>query len=276
MSRNESLENIDIDELMSIRKKFDHFVYTPLDEALEELKKRREDKTLEQKILQALGGSLPDPLKDSPKALLFRQLATPNYEIRRLINIIEAGDSNLEPCFWEYYGDKFTSNNKCKHSLGKMMFYKGRGKKGGEIIDRLTVIDFNKSNGNKISEVETLWGQSLIDFHHELFKETFIFKKEYFFDATEWFQKNGGTANNYYEKFLFLFLSHGILFENFLPDEEADLIRDTVLPAFMRIHQQFNLKPLIVALEPTNIESSDFWNCHPHTSLKLVNNRMTL
>jgi len=118
----------DIPKILADRELFEKTVYTPLPEALEELKKRRIDKSLEKQVLEILNNNIPEPLKDSPKAVIFRQLITPNYEVRRFVSIID-GLGGIGPLFWEYHDDKFTSNNEWKHSLGKMKFYNGKGKK---------------------------------------------------------------------------------------------------------------------------------------------------
>lgn len=252
------------DELFTNRKLFEKVVYTPANKCMGELTRRRKDTVLEAKVNELLNNDLPAPFLESPQGVSFRQLATSNYEMRRFFSIIDAIDG-LSPLFWEYYEDKFTSNNEWKRSLGKLFFYNGRGKKGGAKIDAVRIIDFNEFNGKKISEVKTLWGESLIEFHHELFANRFKPVHEYYFDASVWFSRHGNNASNYYESFLTLFLRNGVLFENFLlsHEEEGPFIRDVFLPAFLNVWKHTGQKPLIAALEPTDIEGETFWVCHP-------------
>lgn len=263
-------EDVDIEKLVSDREAFNEFVYTPLDKAMKELAKRRENKDLERKILMSLDNDLPSPLRNGPRAILFRQIATPNYEIRRFIGITEL--AGLIPLFWEYYADKFVSNNEVKYYLGKINFCKGVGKKGGLKLEHENVIDFNSCNGKRLSDVKTIFGEKLISFHHSLFAETYRkLPKDFFFDASGWLKKNGGTAVDYYKKYLTLFVSNAIEFENFMLDEkEVSFTKELFLPAFCQIIKEFGVKPLIVALEPTDIETSEFWMCHPYSSKKLV------
>lgn len=265
-----------IDELIADREKFTRFVYTPLDEALEEFKKRQNDKELSEVLQKLLPIGAPSPMKNSPKAVMFRQLVTPNYEIRRFLDLIDMVEE-LDPMFLEYAEDKFTDNNEWKYSLGKMSFYFGQGKKGGEKIQRTRVIDFNSYRGKKLSEVKTLWGQSLIDFHHEFFLEAYgeILSEDSFFDGSDWFSRSGGQAIDYYKNFLMLFIRDGILFENFLLDtKEVDFTRNVFLPAFIEATLESGVKPLIVALEPTDIESAEFWMCHPASTVSFVHKKM--
>ncbi|MBY0110460.1 hypothetical protein K2Y00_00415 [Patescibacteria group bacterium] len=266
---------IDIEALVRNREAFDRFVYTPPDEAVEELMRRRKDEALDAKVTAWLGEDIPEPLRRGPHGVAFRQLTTSNYEIRRFFSIIDSIE-HIEPLFFEYLEDKFTSNNEWKHSLGRLFFFAGKGKKGGSRIDSLTIVDFNKANGKKLSEVETLWGQDLVSFHHELFKARYREADTAFFDASEWFKRNGPTPLSYYRSFLMLFVRHGILFENFLIDEkELEFTRDIFLPAFITAMQETGKKPLVVNLEPTEIEGDRFWMCHPREDREFVENKLT-
>ena len=267
-----------IDELVSDREHFSALVYTPLDEALEELKRRRAESGLEKYVDSHLPVGLPDSLKEKPRAVTFRQVVTPNYEVMRFLNIVDMV-GGLDPLFFEYREDKFTDNNLWKYSLGNLGFYSGRSKEGNEKIKKIKVIDFNTYRGKKISEVQTLWGQGLIEFHHELFVRTYSKRigRNSLFDASEWFSQSGGKAIDYYRHFLTLFLRNGILFENFLLDtKEGEFTKNIFLPAFLEVMSGSGHKPLIVALEPTEIESEEFWLCHPTDSISFVNKKLGL
>lgn len=270
---------VDIEYLIGSRAAFNEFVYTPLDQALLELEKRSKDVVLENTVQEILPAGLPEPLKTGHGAIIFRQLATPNYEIKRFINIIDV-ISGIHPIIWEYHSDKFTSNNECKHALGKMHFYGGKGKLGGAKIETLNIIDFNTYNGKKINEVKTLWGQSLVDHHHELLDLEYVnheIKPYHLFDSSDWFSKSGGSAKEYYKNFLTLFVQNGILFENFMLDQkEMAFTRDVFLPAFIEVIRQTGHKPLIVALEPTDIEGDKFWLCYPPNSLGPIKGKIEL
>lgn len=266
--------DFDVVELVSDRQKFNSFVYSSPEQAINELKKRKKNKELAKKILFILHGNIPEPLKEEPKAILFRQLATPNYELRRFVSIADA--LNLKPLFWEYHNDKFVPKNEVKYYLGMMAFARGRGKKGGLIRDYSGVIDFNSSNGKKMSDIKTVWGEDLISFHHSLFSTTYRkMPIDCFFDASDWLNNNGSTAIDYYKAYLTLFISHGILFENVMLDtKELNFTKDIFLPAFIEVEKMTGFKPLIVALEPTDIETDEFWMCHPHQSKKVVDKKL--
>jgi len=264
-----------IEDLISDREKFNAFVYTPISEAVDELEKRQKE-NLKSRMATYLPAGVPEVFDNRNYAVIFRQLATPNHESRRFVSLVDAIDEFI-PMFFEYLDDKFTDNNDWKYYLGKLPFFHGIGKKGGEKITRSNIIDFNISRGKKINEVKTLWGQSLIDFHHNFFDESYKEKNKdvVFFDASEWFSKSGGNAKDYYKNFLALFISHGILFENFMLDhKELKFTKEIFLPAFIQVLNDVGKKPLIVALEPTEVESDLFWFCHPGFTKSFVDSKI--
>jgi len=266
--------NIDIDQLILNRSKFNNFIYTPAKEAVKELERRRKDPKLNDMVDTLIDHDLPSPLVERVRAVLFRQLATPNFETRRFIAMIRP--LRLEPLFWEYYDDKFTNYNEYKHSLGKMRFYSGKGKKGGTKINRINVIDFNRYNGEKISTVLTLWDQSLIEFHHELLSSTYNkFSPETFFESSNWFRNHGESADHYYIPFLSLFIKNAVLFETFLLNEsEIKFTRNVFLPAFIEVWKRTGMKPLIVALEPAPSAENEYWVCYPGSDQKTVEEKI--
>lgn len=254
-------------------EEFNNRIYTDYNEAVKILKERQET-NLNEEAKSFFKNNIPEVFNDTNSAVLFRQVATPSYEIRRFIQIVK--ELKLNPILWEYKEDKFVSVNDYKRSLGKMMFFLGKGKKGGSKIESETIIDFNKFNGKTLSEVETLWGQNLLDFHHELlesFRDGTV--KNNIFDASLWFSSVGGEAKYYYTYFLALFVSQGILFENFMLNEEEEWFTKNVFwPAFIEVEKHFGIKPIIVALEPTSIEGDKFWNCHPPETWEIIKNKL--
>ncbi|MEQ1561115.1 MAG: hypothetical protein ABL899_00165 [Nitrospira sp.] len=255
--------DIDINELVSNRKSFNDLVYTPLDDAIELLKQRQQDSSI------IIPKDVPDFLDIGNNAVLSRHITTPNHENIRFIEMVRK--IGFKPIFWEYNDDFFVSNNKLKHALGKIHIFLNKDDNHGINTRNLTIVDFNDSNGKKMSELKTSWGQSLVDFHHEMLLKKFPDIKESIFDASQWFNNNGGESEKYYKSLLYPFIKHGILFENFLLDnEEMPLTRNVVIPAIKEIFKETGLKPLIVALEPTDIETDKFWLCHPHETEEFI------
>lgn len=264
----------DVSSIVSDRKIFDDTIYTPLEVAWEELLQRRQDVELVKKVEDFLCGDVPEPLKDHPAAVLFRNLVTPNYEVRRFVSLIN-GYGKLRPLAFEYTADKFTSNNELKRMLGKMYFAHSLGRKGGMNLDSINVIDFVASDGKPIKDVKTTWGQSLVDFHHDFLKHCYPEMLLELFDASKWLKGKGKRAIDYYSPFFTLFIVHGILFENMMLDEkELAFAKNVFVPAFLSVWKEFGVKPLIVALEPTDIEGDKFWMCYPSADMSYVQSKM--
>lgn len=262
-----------IEELVSDRKKFNEIVYTPVNEAIIELKERWEDTKLEKEVEKKLNGNIPELYKKGSKMAICRDVYTPNFELHRFISAADALD--LTPVFGEYEQNKFTSNNLSKYYLGKIGFHFGFGKNHGPKIKYKKVIDFNQSNGKPLSLVTTSWGQGLMDFHRELFLLKYPqFTRECFFDISEWLAKNGSNAKKFYDNFLTLFIRHGVLFENFMLEEELNFTKECFLPAFFKVWKDFGKKPLIIALAPTEIEGDLFWFHYPPEILQHVEKKL--
>lgn len=263
-----------IEDLLADHKKFNDFVYTPAHKAITELEFRRKDNQLEEKIGELLNHDVPEFLiHGKPKAVLFRQISTPNNETRRFFSILDSLNE-LEPFLGEHRDDRFTTNNEYKNSWGKVLFNR---KQADERFENIKIINPLRWDGKPLSEIETLWGQKLIEFHHELFEKTYRpVNTSFFHNISPWLAKHGGSAKNYYGPVLSWFLKHGILFENFMigNGKEHSFTKDIFLPAFISVYETTGFKPLIVNLLPTTIEGAHFWLCHPHTSQEYFKEKM--
>lgn len=252
----------DYEKIMSDRDIFSRIIYTPVFEALQLLEKRRKDPVLTAKVEKLLKGNVPELFRNKKCGIMARQLATPNFENRMFISL--AKGNGLQPVFLEYFDDKFTSNNKYKHSLGQLHIQSQVGKDGKECVKNINIIDFNSSNGKKLKEVKTLWGEPLVDFHKKLF-DAYNLKGFSFFEENDWYKKHKEKPIDFYINFFLLVTCFGVLFENFLSakdNTEAQFTKDIVLPALEKVMNLTGVKPLIVSLEPLDSEADNFWYYH--------------
>jgi len=263
-----------IEELLADRRKFDAFVYRDIHEARAELERRQDNRKIDAYLSRQLPVGIPDAMKGKKSVVLFRHIATSNYEICRFVILTEALN-DLQPLILEYTEDKFTNRNEWKYFLGRISFANGVNKKSEEIFECINIINFNESNSKPISSISTLWDQSLVDFHHELFLEEFPHLENNVSDLSEWLHAQGVGAKGYYKSFLSLFLKHGILLENFLVvSKELSFTREVILPALLEIEEETGMLPLIVALEPTDIEDKKFWLSHPYKKKGVLERKM--
>jgi hypothetical protein len=236
-------------------------LYTPLDEAEKELKKRWEDPILKEKVEKYLGENIPHCLRDEPKALCTSHLATPNWAF---FHFWEASRKiGLKPLAFEYTDDLFVTTNYDKASLGKMVFYHGKDDRGKMITSSQHVIDLGgKNEKKKIRELETLWGENFVDFHHRAL--TAFYEDIEIHDGSDYYHKLGRNPKEYYKYIFAFYIRNGILFENYLlTDKEKQFTEEILLPAFEYVWKKFGVKPLIVPIWPQNESDNKYWWCYP-------------
>lgn len=262
-----------MDSIIADRKLFDSHIYTNLNDAIQELHLRQKDEDLKAKVRKMLPAGIPSLMNDRMNVVLFRHIATPNYEIRRFMSVADALEEH-NTLILEYTADKFTNRNESKYFLGRICLDKGMNKNKESMFECQNIVDFNSNNSKPISSVKTLWGQPLVDFHHELFESVFPKFRNSIVDVSDWLKLHGSTAKEYYKSFLLLFVRDGILFENFLLDgKEVSFTKEIIMPCIEEITRELGVRPLIVALSPTEIEVDKFWFSHPYSDKDFISRR---
>ena len=238
-------------------------IYTPLVEILEELEKRRNDKILAQKVKDffvTTPGFIGN--EDSRYAFFSRPFITPNTELRYFLDIIPL--FNLSPLFLEY-PSKFVLRNREKRSLAELCFMEDFAVNPRANFECERIVNFKEWEGKDLLEVQTMWGESLHDFHQDLFCYAFPELKDRVIDFSEWFNVARRENGFYYLKYLALFIQNGILFENFLSNDpdEINFFKEKVAPSFEKATEIFGVKPLIFPLLPIRDEKSPVWLSYP-------------
>lgn len=246
--------------------------YTPLAEAKKEIQRRRKDKNLRKKINKFLKSDILDHFGKNPRAVFCRYVLSPNFEFKYFLSIAKMAE--LKPLALQYSDDKLVAKNTPKYYLCKMFFYDGDGKRGGEKMDTLRVVNLNKWEGKKLCNVQTLNNENLVVFHNNLLKKTIANKKYEIFDFSDWFnEKKKLLKRYYYLHYLALFVCNGVLFENFLTNkEEIQFTKNKVIPSFNKIQKMFGVKPLIFPLNSIKSEESPSWFYYSNRIKKEINN----
>lgn len=256
-------------------RKKDFFI-TPFSEAVEELKRRQKDPVLHQRVHEYLNADIPDYFLEAPVFYLARHIATPNFETLRFVHLLESAGFKI--IISQDEKDIFVPANKMKKDLLKLPIHLGFSFKNGVYHERyqyLSIADFNKANGKSFSEIKTHWGQSVTDFHKELCQK-FFHKEVAIIDDSLWIDRNHrGSLLEHYKKFLALFINHGVLFEDYLFDDEQEkkFIKDVLKPAFQWVEDHFGYRPLITRLNPTSVESPHFWLSYPSELRKIIESK---
>jgi len=246
-------------------------IYTPLSVAKKEIERRWNDKELRKKVEDFLGGDMPKFLKNSPRAVLVRYVVSPDIEFSHFLDL--AKEIKLKPICYEYSRDKFVASNSDKYHLCKLFFHDGNGKKWGDKINTMRIVDFNKTEGKMLNKIKTLWGDNFVDFHHRILFDSYPKMKTSITDFSNWFNKQKKKSKQYYYiYYLSIFICHGILFENFLTNEEEnEFTYKKVLPSLKKLQKIFGIKPLIVPLAPIEDENYLYWWCYPESVKKNLN-----
>ncbi|HEY5811921.1 MAG TPA: hypothetical protein VIT23_04635 [Terrimicrobiaceae bacterium] len=230
---------------------------------MRELRRRRVDSGLMQRVSDYLEGDIPEILlRTHPAAVLVRHLCTPDCELDIFLERAKALDAN--PLLLEYSADRFIAKNKDKHALGKLSFYLNHDRHGRPNTFGMRIIDFQGAEGMAIRNIHTLWREPLVDFHHRILLRFFPHLSASLFDHSMWVHRNGALAPEFYAKFLAQFVCHAMLFENFRDHGyEADFLRETVYPAIEEVRRCVGAKPLICALLDVEEENSARWWGYP-------------
>jgi hypothetical protein len=232
-------------------------------EAVKELRRRQKDPNLIKKVNDFLKGDIPEPLKDflnkPPIAVLARNIFTPDYELD--IFLKKVSDINGEPFLFEHTEDKFIAENDDKHALGKLSFYLNTDKHGKNNTHNISIIDFHLAEGKKISQVHTLGGERLVDFHHKILSKYYPDILNNIVDGSDWVYRTGKSAKDYYSKFLSIFIVHSILFETVrLDGEEGAFFRKVFYPNLLKTIEIFGVKPIICPiLSGDESRNSKWW-----------------
>jgi hypothetical protein len=243
--------------------------YTTLSEALFELQRRRKDEKLVSEVETYLNGDMLESFHAGPVLYFARHVATPNKETLAFLGLGQHLD--MRCVIGQDSNDIFVTHNTLKRSLGKMPIVKGYSKTNDEIIEYVTIVDFNKWQGCRLGEIQTLSGVNLINFHNSLFEE--IRKDKLFMirDDALWIDRNErGNLLEHYKKHLALFIVHGILFEYFPKHDTAEqrMVSEVLAPAYDFIRARFGVTPLITPPVTPSQELVCNWEAYPEMLLK--------
>lgn len=261
-----------VEEVCQDTTQFRNLVYTPISLAISEIQQRWDSSELRTLIEDSV--TVPTVFTNEPTFSFFRQLCTPNFETHRFITISDS--IGFTPIIVTYVADKFTAANILKLAFARLKFCNSI-REGDAPSPSLKIIDIVKSDGKVFTDIQTVWGERLDHFHERIFRERYPHVvKDQIYDISSWYLRNGGRAKDYYDKLMLLFVQNTILFDNFILEDayERRFIKEIFLPAFIRAWILTKLKPLVVSLEPTDMERDEFWTSYPENIVSMVYTEM--
>lgn len=249
-------------ETMSLPDRAVDHIYTPLKDAVAEIYRRRKDSLLRAHVQRLLATLQVQPTfvtaLERPVGLYCRNIISPNHEFNLLQQIFPG--HVLEPVLLEYNA-KFVARNNDSYHLCRLRFEHPTQPSG----ECRRIVDFNTYEGRRFCEIQTLTGEPLHHVHRRLLAHEYGGLLQRIGDISEWFDHASEQHAHKYFHYLSLFVTHGVLFENFLAHdtEEQSLVLGRVLPAFNAVCETFGVKPLIVRIMPKSSEYSRYWNMYP-------------
>lgn len=235
-------------------------MYTPIEKAGDLIRTRWADVKLRKAVEEKLQGDIPGILKDGPFGMIWRHIGTPDGEFERFLDLCKK--ARLKPVCLEYIEDKFAARNFTKLGLTKLAFKKGINKKTETLVEKEKIIDFKDAEKKKMCELKTLWGESLVDFHHSFMKEMFPEMEGRVVDISDWVKRNGKTPKNYYSHILSLAICHVVLFDDLdIIKSETDFVKEIILPAFESVKKDFGVEPIIVKISKQGEQEQDHYWC---------------
>ena len=221
----------------------DEDIYTPVDEALAELRRRR-DRGLIHQVHEALVGDVPRYLIEHECFVLSRHIATPNNEALYVLTSAERAGATA--VFSQDSGDKFTSVNNLKRRLARPELHRARDTATGGAFRRVDLVDVAAAENSPLEDVVTRDGRPLVDFHNSLFAR--LEGRQFrVVDDRAWIDRNGrGHMQELYARYLLFFIAHGVLFEEFETPSDQHFKTDLILPLVATCKARFGVKPIIV------------------------------
>jgi hypothetical protein len=232
-------------------------IHLSLDTARETLNRRWRDADLRQAVEEELGGNFMSQFKTRPRAVSFRQLASPDNGFMFFIQA--ANYIGAMPLVLEYHEDMFTHLNEEKKGLGRLHVTTENRAKA-----RFDIMDFHANEKKSLGACTLKGGERLVDFHHRLFDLSG--HKVELLDNSAWFKGHGKPKDFYHDLFLH-YIAHGVALESLFDETPSGVafLEEIVVPVIEKIERGYGLKPLVVRQYPTEqTEEEDFyWWSYP-------------
>ena len=193
-----------------------------------------------------------------PRAILFRQIATPNYELRRFLRL--CARSGYAPVILQYHADRMSCHNTFKRSLVAPMFLEGISGNGRPIFRRRVLENIEKVDRLRIFEV-SISGRTLPAFHNELLRLALPDEPVELIEGSHWFGKYSAGAREYYVDLFAALTGNLILVEEFITD--ASFFDRVVRPAFDAACTMIGQRPLVRRLCDNRRRESPLWLAYP-------------
>lgn len=194
-------------------------------------------------------------------AILFRQVATPNYELRSFLKTCRR--MNFEPVILTYHHDRMSCHNVFERALVAPAFVEKINRLGEPVWRRRSIENIEAVDKIPLCDIEVA-GKTLPNLHALLLSAVLPGAAFRIVEGSSWFGNYPRGARDYYVD-LFLGLSGPtVLFEDFVSDaEDAQFFKDIVQPAFRSALDILGHPPHVMRLNPGKRVVSPLWYAYP-------------
>lgn len=196
-----------------------------------------------------------------PRAILFRQIATPNYELRRFLRL--CARSGHDPVILQYHSDRMSCHNPFKRSLVAPMFLEGISRNGQPFFRRQHLVNVETVEQLRLCDV-TVAGRALPELHAALLR---LALPDHSFQTVDGSRILGGYprgAKDYYVDLFAALTGDLMLYEDFVTDTtEAAFFQQIVRPAFEAACTILGQRPMVRRLCDNRRMASPLWYAYP-------------
>lgn len=225
-------------------------VYIQTSQAANLLASRHNLRTAVEDWWKEQGWGIPPLPEHRDMAILARHIGTFRYEDALFFEMTH--EAGLHPVWMEYRGDKMFTGSNSKRSLCHPKLSEGRRNKNNELIvvtQKLT--NPSQWEGKQLDTILFESGQPMIGWHNAHQDKMLAGEQYSRFDITPWY-RTIGQVREYYIGLLSLFVSHGVLFEDYHGGESGggldSFTQEVFTPAWELVRNKFGVEPLIVKL----------------------------
>jgi hypothetical protein len=195
-----------------------------------------------------------------PTAILFRQIATPNYELRSFLRTCRR--LNFDPVILTYHRDRMSCHNSFKRALIAPAFIEKINRRGQPVWRKRAILNVEELDRKRLCEIEVN-GRPLPEFH-DLFLRAALQNTHFrIVEGSDWFGNYPNGARDYYTDLFLGLRGNFVLVEDFDTEDGMHFFAEIVRPAFDTAKQVSGVSPYIMRLNPGRFTNSPLWYAYP-------------
>ena len=221
--------------------------YTPIGEAQAVMNSRTHLRKEVEKYWESEGLDMSQYVQLEGFAGFARQV--PTFRMEDGVFATLASAAGLQPVWMGYTSDKFSTLSSTKRSYLQPTMWSRNNSRGEPIVVKKKMCDVNAFVGARLDTITDKVGGSMINWHRERLLQ--MVPDAIATDDSKWMLRYG-SPDRYYESFLSVFVTHGVLFEDYHGGESGNKLdaftSEIFEPTVERLRQRFGFAPNLVRM----------------------------